>query len=401
MKLKILLLFMFFALLAACSSKSPDEPWEEFDPSKVENAIFIEYKGGNAPDIVNKYTDEVTIDANGGNVVVTSAATSKEYNFIVSGATTGGSLKIYGEHKIGLYLNGVSITNSSGPAINIQNGKQISVYLAGEKSFLSGRAISGGEEDAKGAFFSEGQLIFSGDGHLEVAGKSDGHAIATDDYFEIEKGYITITESVKDGIHAKDRVFIKGGTISITSTGDAIQSENLSTYISGGKIIAKTSGIKSHGISSGDSIVISENADIDINVSGNGAKGIKSKGFMDIKSGKIEIKTSGTTHTISEDEENKVSGIKATRNMKISGGDITITSTGTDAKGISADANLEISGGKVTITANHRAIKTDGNLTISGGTVSVKSTGKKKAIACDGSEDIKIAIKNEGASDEF
>jgi hypothetical protein len=409
MRLILLFLSIFLAFFASCSSegntpdptpKPPDgTPVDPDSLDRIENRLFIKYNNNGDATITNEHA-EVAVEPNGGNVVVRiDGSTETEYNIIVSGTASAGSLKIYGDYKVGLYLNGVNITNPSGPAINIQNGKKISVYLL-EKSYLTGQAVYGEAEDAKGAFFSEGQLIFSGGNSLEVIGKV-GHAIVTDDYFEMESGIITVKETAGDGIHANDAITIKGGFIAIESAGDAIQSERSSVYVSGGKITAKTTGVKMHGISSEDETVISGNAEVNIEVKGNGSKGIKSTGFVGIEGGIIKIKTTGTTNTNDADETNKVSGIKTNANMKISGGDLTIESTGADAKGISTDGSLEISGGKVTATAHHRAIKTDGDLTISGGTVFVKSLNKKNAIECDGVEDIRITITKEGASDEF
>jgi hypothetical protein len=362
---------------SSSSSGTTDNPSR--DDLGKENAIIIKYNGNSAPTIDNPYENEVTINATSANVVVNSTATSTEYNFIVSGTTTAGSLRIYGEYKIGLHLNGASITNPNGSAINIQNGKQILVNLVqGKSNSLSGKAVYGEAEDAKGAFFSEGQLIFSGEGSLNVA-SSLGHAIVTDDYFEIESGTITITGSDNDGIHANDDITIKGGNINITCKGDAIQSEreNSAVRVSGGKVKAKTTDVKSHGISSEGETKISGNAEVELEVNGNGSKGIKAGGLVTIEGGTIKIKTTGTTYTAGEDEENKTTGIKTDGSMKISGGDITIESTGADSKGIKTNENLDITSGKVRIVARSHAVKTDGNLKISGGTVYLESKEKK------------------------
>jgi hypothetical protein len=413
MRLKILFLFVFLSFFASCSGGNEDDPVHQlpssssggneptppepppppnYDPDRddlgLENAVIIKFKNGSTPEIDNPYNSEVAAEANGENVTVSINANT-DYNIIVSGTATGGSLKISGNYKTGLYLNGANITNQNGPAINIQNSNQISVTLVNEtENSLTGKI----SEDAKAAFFSKGQLLVSGGGLLTVAGKDDAHAIATDSHFETESGVkITILEAARDGIHAEERIKIKGGTLNITSKGDAIQSETSSIYISGaaGGIIAKTSEIKSHGIVSKDSIVISGGAQIYIEVSGNGSKGMKSDVFVGIEGANTTIKTSGLANTVSEDEENKVSGIKTDGNIKISSGVLKIESIGEDSKGIKADRNLDITGGTIEIHSNSHAIKADGNLQISGGDVAATTSGiKSHGLSAEGTTTI-------------
>jgi hypothetical protein len=353
----------------------------------LKNVIEIKYKNGNAPEIINTLS-EVLVELTGENVIVTLpdvANTETEYNLILSGTASNGSLKIYGAVRKGLYLNSVNITNSKGPAINIQGSKRAIVHLLnGTQNFLAdGPNYTPTEEDAKGTFFSEGKLSFEGSGSLEVRAKYK-HAIAVDNDFEINNGKITVSEAASDGIHANDIVEIKGGILKITSTGDAIQSEdkqNGTVIITSGKIQATTTGIKSHGIASEGPISIKGDAVVQISVSGNGSKGIRSRNYVDLLGGKTSIKTSGTKHTDPTDPEDESSpaGIKLETDLIINGGELTIKSLGNGAKGINADRDATISKGNVNIEADDNGIKVDGNLKIEGGTVYVKSK-KKKAI---------------------
>lgn len=107
----------------------------------------------------------------------------------VSGKSDNGSLKIYGEKKTLLNLNGIELTSLIGPAINNQCKKRLFVNLASgtenkltdatkysdDHYYLNGNTSD--SEDRKGCLFSEGNLIFSGTGSLIVAGKKK-HGIA-------------------------------------------------------------------------------------------------------------------------------------------------------------------------------------------------------------------------------
>jgi len=355
------------------------------------NVIKIEYKDGSAP-VTDNVPAGVSIEKTDENVVVTLPNESNnetQYNFVLSGTAKNGSLKIYGSARKGLYLNNVKITNNTGPAINIQGSKRAIVHLlTGTQNFLadgSNYSTPPNGEDAKGTFFSENKLSFEGSGSLEVKAKYK-HGIVVDDDIEITNGKIIISEAVSDGIHANDIIEIKGGILKITSTGDAIQSEiaGKGIKITGGKIAATTNGIKSHGITSEESVEIDGNTTvIQISVWGNGSKGIKSSKNVYFLGGKTSIKVSGTKHT-DNDDESTPSGIKTNTDLFIDNGELTIKSPGSEAKGISIDGDGTIKAGKTDIEADDDGIKVKGKLKIQGGTLSVKSK-KKKAI--DGSYD--------------
>ncbi|MCL2207754.1 MAG: carbohydrate-binding domain-containing protein [Fibromonadales bacterium] len=352
----------------------------------LSNAIVIRFNGNSDPTIINPNEGEVRFTKNGGNVSVTVASTSTtEYNLVVSGATTGGSLKVYGEHRIAIHLNGVNITNPNGPAINIQNGKRIGIYLVGQNYLADGAGypstIDG--EDAKGTLFSEGQLVFFGSGTLEIKAKNR-HAIVSDDYLTIESGNIKVAEAAGDGIHVNDDIIIKGGKIDITSVGDAIQSERLNVKIFGGQVTAKTSDIKSHGIVSFKNITVNDSLasiNIDISVSGDGSKGMNSTGYTEIKGGTVNIKTSGGRNTNEAGDESNAAGIKTDLDFYLEGGSLTIKSTGSKSRGIRTNGSMFMTAGVLDIEADDDGIKVDKKLEVSGGSGSVKSKNST-AIDC-------------------
>ncbi len=303
----------------------------------VANSAFtgkVTIQFGTTVSISNPFAGKgVEVSETNGDVTVT--ATIAEIEYEVSGTTTDGSLKIYSEKKFRLSLNGAGITNPDGPAVNIQSGKRAFVVLApnSDNRLTDGNSYkASGTEDMKGAFFSEGQLIFSGGGKLTV--KSNyAHAIASDDYIRIIDAAIIVTGAVKDGLHANDAVIIDGGTLDIAATDDGIQCEE-------GYIVINDGAININ--STGKAITASYDTDntIDPYLTINGGtitidtkdEGIESKSILTINGGKISIKSADDA-------------INAGTFIYINGGDIYAYSTSND--GIDSNGPITITGGKV------------------------------------------------------
>lgn len=90
----------------------------------LDNMVSISFASGEAS-IENPFDGKgVTISQENGHVIIRSEITDKELNYVLSGIIANGSVKIYGEYKFGLILNGTGITNPKGAAINIQCGKK-------------------------------------------------------------------------------------------------------------------------------------------------------------------------------------------------------------------------------------------------------------------------------------
>lgn len=357
---------------------------------EYENGIYIEF-GGGEPAIDNPFDSEgVTVTASGSHIVINSTRTDIELAYVLSGITDDGSVRIYGNYKFELILNGVGITNPAGAAINIQCGKKVSVTLIdGTTNRLVDavdytRIISG--EDDKAAFFSEGQLVFGGEGTLEVRGKYK-HGICSDDYVKVDSGIIWVKEAASDAIHANDYISVNGGSITTRSDGEGMECEKGYIEINGGQIEIFTTGGKGHGIKSNSYTVIDTGGTVDITVYGDASKCINTKGDMRVAGGTVNLSTAGSA--IWEADENDTSscaGVKCSGDMTIEGGNITILSTGAGGKGINVDGTLDIRGGDITVTTTGdqyvydrnndtaaKAVKSTGNLTVSGGSIKIRT----------------------------
>ena len=276
----------------------------------------------------------VTITETNGDVVID--ATVAEVEYILSGSTTNGSVKIYSEKKFKLTLNGVNITNADGPAINIQSGKRAFIVLNDNtiNTLTDGATYTAsGEEDMKGTFFSEGQLIFSGNGSLGIKGNYK-HGIASDDYVRIVGGNITVTGAVSDGIHSKDAFIADGGTINITASNDGIQCDEGFIVINGGTF---TVNVVDKGISASydtdttiDPYIVINGGSI--SVISSAGEGIESKSVITINDGTITART-------------KDDGINAKAFIYINGGNIYAYSTSNDA--IDSNGKITVTGGRI------------------------------------------------------
>ncbi|GHV12672.1 hypothetical protein AGMMS49938_05710 [Fibrobacterales bacterium] len=367
----------------------------DLDNLGLQYPIMIKYNNGSAPTITNAFTSEVKITADGETVVVNNTSTSTEYNIIVSGKTANGSLKIYTTNRFGLYLNGANITNPSNPAINIQNSKKISVNLVeGTKNYLTdGSNYTENEtEDAKGAFFSEGQLEFFGTGTLEINGNYK-HALAVDDYVKINNGKLVLTVTSKGGKGIKcDSIFeMKGGAVEILTSGEASVDNSVSPADTSSAAGIKTDGVKILG------------GTLTIKSTGAGGKGINANKNIVISGGNISVTTTGETFGGTSgggtgggfgggkqgSSGTAAKAIKADGTITIDGGNIRISTIGAGAEGLESKSTLTINDGYLELECYDDCINAATKLTINGGYIYANSSNND-GIDVNGSGGIEI-----------
>lgn len=325
-------------------SESETIPTDESDPDYedyVENNEFtktltVTYSDGSAS--VDGSVSGVDVTVSGAHVTVNS--TVKKVGFVLKGSSSDGSFKLYSEKKFMLTLNGLTLTNPTGAAINIQSGKRAYVCLAdGTKNYLTDGSdyVKTDGEDMKACLFSEGELLFSGNGTLNVTGNYK-HGICSNDYIRIRPGVnIAVAASAGNGLKANDAVYVMGGVLNIDITGTA-------------------------------------------------AKGISCDGNVTVSGGRTTIVTSGGGEE-DDDDVSACAGVKSDSTFTMTGGQLLLKSTGAGGKGISADCDIVISGGELSVITtgkkyvlgnldtSPKGIKADGDLTISGGTVKVRTSG--------------------------
>ena len=308
----------------------------EADPAYndyVENTSWgkvmnIEFADGTAT--VTGRVSGVAVSVSGAHVTVNNL--SGPVKFVVSGQSADGSLKFYGDKRFQLMLNNVDLTNPNGAAINNQGSKTMYVVLAdGTTNHLQDGTdyVMVGEEDQKAALFSEGQIIFSGKGRLDVSALGRG-GIRSDDYIRVRPGVkLYVESSALDGLRANDGIIMDGGVINVLA-------------------------------------------------SGNGAKGVRSGGVMTVNGGRLIAMSSGDTRIETTDEglvdTTSCAGLACDSLLIINGGTLKFKATGDGGKGINAKRDVTIHGGSTMAVATGtrklkkpRGVKIDGNFAIDGG----------------------------------
>lgn len=385
----------------------------------VNNAVLIDFDG-TTPTITNNISNGVEVSVNNGDVVIKSTNTSTAVNYVISGQNTNSSLKIYSDSDFNLILNGMSIVNTDGPAINIQSTKKATITLVSGtlNRLVDGTTYASSTEDQKGTLYTKGSLVIGGNGSLMIYGQKS-HSIVADGYISQNSGVISILQSAVDGVHTGSYFNMAGGELKIVSTGDGIEAESgyvaiaggaigitssgngistsytgteasIKPYVSitGGTMNINTTGEKMSGISSNGSFVLnSSSAIIGIYTSGNGCKGILTKGNATITDvSKLTMSNAGSSYYNSTDNAVVTSdAINCAGNLTIQGGTLAITSSGVGAKDISVSGTVAMNGGTVTLTTTgailtynsttteSKSLYAKGEIQLSGGYLTISS----------------------------
>lgn len=326
------------------------------------NTVVITYEGDKASYSGNP--SGVRVVANGAHVTVTS--TKKDIVYTLKGTTTNGSFKLYSDKKTQITLDNVNITNPKGAAINIQSGKTMLIDIAdGTQNVLEDGAsyTTSTGEDQKGALFSEGQLVFSGEGQLSVK-SNGGHGIVSDDYVRVRSGNITIN-SVRDGINTNDRFIMYGGNVTITAQQDGLDIGKGYIELGGGKLTVNA---------------VDEGITASYEGESDGSTDPTISPYIDIKGGLIKVTTTG----------DKGHALRAMSTFTMTGGIVQATVEGAGSKALLSEGNMSLTGGKITAyttgdalyeadikeLSSSAALRSKGKLTITNMTIGAMSTGK-------------------------
>ncbi len=265
-----------------------------------------------------------------------------------------------------------------------------------------------------------------------------GDGINCEQFFLMESGTITINNVADDGLqcdiedttvgstgetadHEEEdsgNIYISGGSLTMNITGVAckgIKAEG-NIAISGGEFTITTSGIgmwdtedletKAAACISSDANITISGGTLNLTSTGSGGKGLKCDSLLTFTGGTMTIKTTGALYYNNGTTENtnytgntdnidskyysSPKGIKAgiktesgsgwsvtytyAGGIIISGGKISVSTSGRNAEGIESKSTLVINDGEVVVNAYDDGINAASDLTINGGLVYSRST---------------------------
>lgn len=330
--------------LADVSAMSVDEA------SVQDNDVVISYNNGAAmvevPGNVARFVD---VAVNGAHVNIaqsnTDAVDGNEITYMLNGTTADGSFSLSGVYKCTVQLAGLDLTNSQGAAINIANGKRIK--LSAKKGSVNS-LTDGSNGSQKGCIYSKGQLQIQGNGVLNVTGNTK-HAIKSGDYISVKDLTLNITKAIGDGISCNGYFLMESGSLTINGVGD----DGIQCVLDGDSSTGETAD---HEDEDSGNIYL-QGGTIDISVTADAAKGIKSEGAIKVYGGDIAVTTSGGGVWDSEDVKTKASAcLGADDDIFISNGTLSLASSGAGGKGVNADGAFTAVGGMLTVSTSGNAV---------------------------------------------
>ena len=334
------------------------------ETSVTDGTIAVSYDGSTASvTVAGNVAQYVTPTISGAHVsIAQSDDLAEEITYTLSGTSTDGEFYMSGSYKATIELNGLTLTNAtpvySGAAVHIQNGKRIKVKPVTGTTNTLVDAVGGSQ---KGCLYIKGHAEFAQKGTLNVVGNVK-HGIKTGEYFTIKNATINIASAIGDGINCGQFFLMESGTINISGTqDDGIQCDidDTDTYPTG------TGETTDHEDEDSGNIYI-EGGTLNITVTADAAKGIKGEGDMKISGGDITVKTTGGGVWDSDKVKTKASAcLGADGNTVISGGTLNLTSTGAGGKGINGDGTFTASGGTIIIKTSGNAVVASSNGTLS------------------------------------
>ncbi len=338
--------------------------WWESSSSTIITSSSSEVVSGScttADSYIAFSTSGVTVGATNGGVSVNGSVVTISCggNYYLSGTAADGQVIVEtpstDTSNVYLYLNGVTLTNSSDAPIYVKNAeKTFLVMVAGTtNTFTDGSTRSYGTDTASACIFSKDDLTLKGTGTLKVYGKYNNGIHSSNDLRVRETPVINV-EAVNNGIKGKESVDIEGGTFTVTTTnGDAIKAD--STGESGKDYVNITGGTFTLKA---------------------GRDGIQAYNYVNIAAGTFDITTGTGVPNTSASSSGGMGG-----GGWNPGGTTTTDTDTTSYKGIKSDKLVYICGGTFTLNTVEDALHSNSVVRIDGGTFTI--SGRRGAAAQD------------------
>lgn len=211
-----------FLILTCCIFSFAVRSFGQVSIADTTYYVLVTYSGNSATvEMTDDVKSYVTASVSGADVTITSTATAaiNEITYGLTGTTSDGSFTMVGTYKATVELFGVNITNPSGPAIDIQNGKRIEISAKSGTTSTLKDGTSTATDAWKGALQCKGHIQFKGRGTLNVYGNYN-HAIRAGEYIEMKNCTINVYSAVKDAINCNQYFLMESGEINLSGFGD-------------------------------------------------------------------------------------------------------------------------------------------------------------------------------------
>lgn len=191
---------------------------------------------------------------------------------------------------------------------------------------------------------------------------------------------VAVTAAAAKGIKCDGDLYVTNGAITATTSGGgAWDSDDLKTKacaglsadgniaISGGTLVLTSTGAGGKGISGDGTFVLSDSASITVTTSG--------QAVVASSTGTIStVSNASTLDKYSTNYKSSPKGIKIDGAISITGGTVTVTTSGVGGEGIESKSTLTISGGQVAVNSYDDGINSSSHMYVNGGYVYVNAT---------------------------
>ncbi|MBQ7245413.1 MAG: carbohydrate-binding domain-containing protein [Firmicutes bacterium] len=277
-------------------------------------------------------------DASGASVSGSTVTINAAGNYLLTGELNGQIVvDVPGtEDKVQLILDNATITNDTSASIYVLNADKVFVTTTEgsvNKISTTGAFIQTDENAVDGAIFSKDDIVFNGEGALNVT-SVQGHAIVSKDDLKITSGTYELTSAEK-ALSANDLIGIAGGDITIVAGDDGLNSDlDVNIYDGTININATDDGVHAEAtltVDGGEITIVA-------------AEGLEAT-VVTVNDGSIDI-------AASDDGINAAQKVTDyTPALEINGGEITVTMAAGDTDALDSNGYLYINGGVVNISA--------------------------------------------------
>lgn len=341
-----------------------------------QDTLFLDFHTDNV-EILNQNVAEiaVTYGEHESDIIVTSTE-AVQMVISASGSSPDGRICVNADTSYVLQLNGLNLTSTHAPAFNSLSSKRAIIKMVeGSDNYLTDAEdyeLQDPTESANGCLNSMGRIDLIGNGQLTVTGRRK-HAIYSKKSIHFDGGSITVNAAESDAVHSGKYVTLANTTLNLH-------------------------GMKQDGIDT-DEYVEMRSGQIDIHLTGDGAKGIKSIDGINLEGGVITATATGNVIN-KKGDLTYCTIIKTDGDISITNTELNLTHNGEGGKCVSAKKNFtmkesslhaELTGNggsyinqdRITDYYTPRAIEADDSLSIISGEVQIHCTGiGSKGIVC-------------------